>query len=130
MEIIKILRLITGEDIICYTERYQDEIIVRSPMEVYTKINSKTGNEILSLNNWLPFSILKNNETTIKVRDILCTMEPSSDLNEYYENAISTMDKTMDDVSNTSASDEAEMKSQMLKAFLQNLDPKEFGTIQ
>jgi hypothetical protein len=57
-------------------------------------------------------------------------MEPSSDLSEYYENAISTMDKTMDDVSNTSASDEAEMKSQMLKAFLQNLDPKEFGTIQ
>ena len=34
MEIIKILRLVTGEDIIAYIERYQSEVIVRSPMEV------------------------------------------------------------------------------------------------
>ena len=130
MEIIKILRLITGEDIICYMERYQEEIVVRSPMEIYTKMDARTGNEILSLNNWLPFSILNSNETVLKVKDILCVMEPSSNLNEYYENAASAMEKNEIDNSNTSASNEAEIKSQMLKTFLQNLDPKEFGTIQ
>ncbi len=130
MEIIKILRLVTGEDIIAYIERYQSEVIVRSPMEVYLKTDPRTGNEVLSLNNWLPFSILKENETVIQVKDILCVMEPSSELNEYYENAVLSVEESMIDKSNTSASNEAEMKSQMLKTFLMNLDPKEFGTIQ
>jgi hypothetical protein len=130
MEIIKILRLVTGEDIIAYIERYQSEVIVRSPMEVYLKTDPRTGNEVLSLNNWLPFSILKENETVIQVKDILCVLEPSSELNEYYENAVLSVEESMIDKSNTSASNEAEMKSQMLKTFLMNLDPKEFGTIQ
>jgi hypothetical protein len=130
MEIIKILRLVTGEDIIAYIERYQSEVIVRSPMEVYLKTDPRTGNEVLSLNNWLPFSILKENETVIQVKDILCVLEPSSKLNEYYENAVLSVEESMIDKSNTSASNEAEMKSQMLKTFLMNLDPKEFGTIQ
>jgi hypothetical protein len=130
MEIIKILRLVTGEDIIAYIERYQSEVIVRSPMEVYLKTDPRTGNEVLSLNNWLPFSILKENETVIQVKDILCVLEPSSELNEYYENAVLSVEESMIDKSNTSASNEAEMKSQMLKTFLMNLDPKEFGSIQ
>lgn len=130
MEIIKILRLVTGEDIIAYIEKYQSEVIVRSPMEVYLKTDPRTGNEVLSLNNWLPFSILKENETVIQVKDILCVLEPSSELNEYYENAVLSVEESMIDKSNTSASNEAEMKSQMLKTFLMNLDPKEFGTIQ
>jgi hypothetical protein len=130
MEIIKILRLVTGEDIIAYIERHQSEVIVRSPMEVYLKTDPRTGNEVLSLNNWLPFSILKENETVIQVKDILCVLEPSSELNEYYENAVLSVEESMIDKSNTSASNEAEIKSQMLKTFLMNLDPKEFGTIQ
>jgi hypothetical protein len=130
MEIIKILRLVTGEDIIAYIERYQSEVIVRSPMEVYLKTDPRTGNEVLSLNNWLPFSILKENETVIQVKDILCVLEPSSELNEYYENAVLSVEESVSNKSNTSASNEAEMKSQMLKTFLMNLDPKEFGTIQ
>jgi hypothetical protein len=130
MEIIKILRLVTGEDIIAYIERYQSEVIVRSPMEVYLKTDPRTGNEVLSLNNWLPFSILKENETVIQLKDILCVLEPSSELNEYYENAVLSVEESMIDKSNTSASNEAEMKSQMLKTFLMNLDPKEFGSIQ
>ena len=130
MEIIKILRLITGEDIICYIERYQEEIIVRSPMEMYIKTDSRTGNELLTLNNWLPFSVLKSNETVLHAKDIVCSMEPSKELIEYFENYILTMEEDSSTVSNLSASNEAEIKSRLMESFLQQMDPKEFGPIQ
>lgn len=129
MEIIKILRLVTGEDIICYIERYQEEVIVRSPMVLYIKTDSRSGNELLSLNNWLPFSILKENETVVHVKDIICVMEPSKELIEYYENSVITMEKGSSAVSNLSASNEAEIKSRLMQSFLQELDPKELGSI-
>ena len=130
MEIIKILRLVTGEDIICYIERHKEEVIVRSPMVLYIKTDSRSGNELLSLNNWLPFSILKGNETVVYVKDIICVMEPSKELIEYYENSVMTMEEGLSTVSNLSASNEAEKKSQMYKSFLQQMDTNEFGPIQ
>lgn len=129
MEIIKILRLVTGEDIICYIERYQEEVIVRSPMELYIKTDPRSGNELLSLNNWLPFSVLKDNETVVHVKNILCVLEPSKELIEYYENSVVTMEEGSSTISKLSASNEAEMKSRLIKSFLQELDPKELGSI-
>ena len=98
-------------------------------MELYIKTDPRSGNELLSLNNWLPFSILKDNETVVHVKDIICVMEPSKELIEYYENSVITMEEGSSTVSNLSASNEAEMKSRLMKSFLQELDPKELGSI-
>lgn len=129
MELIKILRLVTGEDIISYVEKCPEGVVVRTPMEVFFKTDPKSSTEILLLNNWIPFSVLKSNETIIAFKDILCVLEPSKELNEYYENAVLSLEEQKSNKSELSASDEADSKSQMFKAFLQNLDPKELGSI-
>ena len=130
MEIIKILRLVTGEDIISYIERYKEEVIVRSPMEIFLKNDPKTGNEVLFLNNWLPSSILKTNETSLSVHNLVCVMEPTKALIEYYENFVMEKESDVSNESELSASDGAELKSRLLRNYLQNLDPNELGPIQ
>lgn len=85
---VKILRLLSGEDIISYTEAFNDGYIVHEPMAFMLKIEHKTGKETVSMENWLPQSLLKNNVTSVYNKDILAVMTPSSVFHEFYTNLI------------------------------------------
>lgn len=93
MEQIKILRLKDGEDLISYVEDYgTGEVLLRSPMMVIVKHDNKSGKQTVLMDHWLPTYIILKNEVILKTTDILCTMDSSPALNEYYENAISAIE--------------------------------------
>jgi hypothetical protein len=93
MEQIKILRLKDGEDLISYVEDYgTGEILLRSPMMVIVKHDNKSGKQTVLMDHWLPTYIILKNEVILKTTEILCTMDSSPALNEYYENAISAIE--------------------------------------
>lgn len=94
MEAIKLLRLNTGEDIICYTEHYgADELVVREPMMVVVSFNSKSGKQTVALDHWLPVPVIKENEAIIKEKDIIASLEPTTEFIEYFENAVESINK-------------------------------------
>jgi hypothetical protein len=93
MEQIKILRLKDGEDLISYVEDYgTGEVLLRSPMMVMVKHDNKSGKQTVLMDHWLPTYIILKNEVILKTTEILCTMDSSPALNEYYENAISAIE--------------------------------------
>ena len=92
MESINILRLNTGEDIICYMEHYgPEEVVVREPMMVMLKTDYKTGKQNVGMDHWLPVALLKENEVVIRTSNIIAVMNPSATFTEYYENTIGTL---------------------------------------
>lgn len=96
MESVNILRLKSGEDIICYMEHYgHDEIVVRDAMVVFTKTDFKSGKQIIMLEHWLPIQLIKENETIIKQSEVVATMVPSSAFFEYYMNAVSVVKESL-----------------------------------
>lgn len=89
MELLKILRLRDGEDIIAYIEDYgKGEIVLRSPMVVFVKHDPRTGKQTVLMDHWLPINIIQENEAVLKEHDILCSFDPTSDISAYYTNAI------------------------------------------
>lgn len=94
MESINILRLKTGEDIICYMEHYgHDEIMVREPMLVMVRMDYKTGKQTIGMDHWLPIALLKYNETLLKMSDVITVMTPTAEFTEYFENAVAVVNK-------------------------------------
>lgn len=103
MEQIKLLRLKDGEDLISYVEDYgTGEILLRSPMMVIVKHDVKSGKQTVLMDHWLPTYIILKNEVFLKTTDILCTMDSSPALNEYYENAITAINNFETDASASS----------------------------
>jgi hypothetical protein len=108
MESINLLRLKSGEDIICYMEKYgHDEIVVRDAMVVFIKTDMKTGNQIVMLDHWLPISVLKENEAIVKMSEVMAIMNPTSEFTEYFENSVDTIkEKTLNQQLSSSGDDE------------------------
>ena len=67
---IKILRLVTGEDIICkYLKLEKQLYYVIDPMTLV--IRYKSGESTILMQHWLPVEVLEKNEVTLQDRDIL-----------------------------------------------------------
>ena len=124
MESVNILRLKTGEDIICYMEHYgHDEVVVREPMMVMVRTDYKTGKRNVGMDHWLPISLLRDNEAIIKTMDILAVLTPSSEFSEYYQNAVAVV-KQFKDVKEDelAASDDAALSQDDMSLILDTLD--------
>ena len=124
MESINILRLKTGEDIICYMEHYgHDEVVVREPMMVMVRTDYKTGKRNVGMDHWLPINLLRDNEAIIKTMDILAVLTPSSEFSEYYQNAVAVV-KQFKDVKEDelAASDDAALSQDDMSLILDTLD--------
>lgn len=105
MESINILRLKTGEDIICYMEHYgHDEVVVRDAMSIFLKMDMKTGKQNVMMDHWLPAPLIRENEAIIKMSEVLAVMQPTTDFTDYYENSIATIKKFKDNFSDTAPS--------------------------
>lgn len=125
MESVNILRLKSGEDIICYMEHYgHDEIVVRDAMVVFTKTDFKSGKQIIMLEHWLPIQLIKENETIIKQSEVVATMTPSSAFFEYYMNAVSVVKESLSsDGDELSSSDDDELTPEDMRLILDAVGP-------
>lgn len=125
MESINILRLKTGEDIICYMEHYgHDEIVIRDAMSVYLKMDIKSGKQNVMMEHWLPVALIRDNEAVIKMAEVLAVMEPTTDFTEYYENSIDTIKKYKNSFSDTApSSDDDGLTPDDMKLILDMVGP-------
>lgn len=125
MESINLLRLKSGEDIICYMEHYgHDELAIRDAMVVFTKTDFKTGKQIIMLEHWLPMQLIQENETVIKQSEVVATMIPNSAFTDYYINAVSVVKETLESNGDElSSSDDDELTPEDMKLILDAVGP-------
>ena len=126
MESINILRLKTGEDIICYVEDYGNDIIVREPMTVFVKNDYKSGKQMLGMEHWLPRQLVRNNEAFMKKEDVLAFLNPSVEFTEYYENTVSVINQLKNsmeesELESTSSNDDV-LSQEDMSLILESLD--------
>ena len=127
MESLNLLRLKTGEDIICYMEHYgHDEVVIRDAMVVFVKNDFKTGKQTIMLEHWLPVQLIKDNETIIKSSDILAMMVPGPEFSAYYENTVAAVNRVKDEASSDeelSSSNDDELTTEDMKMILDMVGP-------
>jgi hypothetical protein len=126
MESINLLRLKSGEDIICYIENYgHDEIVIRDAMVVFIKTDMKTGNQIAMLDHWLPVSVIKENEAIVKMSEVLAIMNPSAEFTEYFENSVDTIKQIKQKVLDEEplSSDDDELTPEDMRLILASVGP-------
>jgi hypothetical protein len=94
MEEIKILRLASGEDIICQFIKVSTEsYVVMNPMAIFVKYKGSKSNLVMS--HWLPIEIIKKNEVLISPRDVITMFDPIDDVAEYYDRMVENLNKMM-----------------------------------
>jgi hypothetical protein len=92
---IKILRLVTGEDIICkYYKISVDSYLIADPMMLIVKFKGKDSTVIME--HWLPVEVIKSNETLINPRDVITMFDPNDALAEYYTNLVDKLHRTIE----------------------------------
>ena len=88
---VKIVRLTSGEDLICGLIEADGTFYLKAPMVFILKDTGKTF--ALMLQNWLPVQIMKMNEAVLKAKDILLVSEPDENFTEYYLNQVQEMEE-------------------------------------
>jgi len=92
--IIKIVRLQNGEDIIGYVTNNYDQYHIENPMSVDIEyIGNKAG---LLMKQWLPLQLVKKSSVTLKEKDILFVVDPSDDFSEYYVHTVEKIAEVLD----------------------------------
>lgn len=103
---IKIVRFKDGLDVICdckYTKN--DMVEITDPM----LFEIRSVNLILQC--WLPMAVIKDNKVEIEPENILCTMEPTDDFQEYYSSTIIKLKEA------SKKEKEEEIRDEILSAF-------------
>ena len=80
---VKILRLKDGLDIICDCIFERDnKVVIDNPMLFELRgVN-------LVLQYWLPMAVMKGESVEMRMDNILCTMDPTDDFEEYYSMSV------------------------------------------
>ena len=82
---IKIVRLQSGEDVICnyYADEENGQVLLGDPMHLIFK-RMPTGRTVMMMMPWLPMEIIKDNSALIYDSDILTIIDPKDELIHYY----------------------------------------------
>ena len=82
---IKIVRLQSGEDVICnyYADEKNGQVLLGDPMHLIFK-RMPTGKTVMVMMPWLPMEIIKDNSALIYDSDILTIVDPKDELIHYY----------------------------------------------
>ena len=82
---IKIVRLQSGEDVICdyYEDKENGTVLMGDPMHLVFK-RMPTGKTIMMMMPWLPIELIKDNSALIYDSDILTIIDPREELIHYY----------------------------------------------
>jgi len=93
MHEIKLIRLQSGEDIICtcHEDLETKMVMLKDPMTVIYK-RIKNGS-ILLISPWLPAELIEDNTATIYTSDILTTVEPKLMVKNYYSKMVDSLEK-------------------------------------
>lgn len=92
---VKILRLVTGEDIICsYYKISTDSYVIADPMMLIVKFKGKDSTVLME--HWLPVEVIKSNEIIINPRDVITMFDPKESLAEYYTNLVDKLHRTIE----------------------------------
>jgi hypothetical protein len=89
---VKIIRLVTGEDIVglCMFDEDKDYIDIENPMKVVlNRLNTKEQTTLIML-PWLPYEIVEDNSVRISNNDIITYITPKASFIDYY---MTLMDK-------------------------------------
>ena len=93
MRNVKIVRMITGEDVICDFVEDEGGTYMIEPLEISLK-NSK-GNATVLLSNWLPIEIVKDNYARVNPRNIIGVFDASDSVAEYYDETMTRINKAI-----------------------------------
>jgi hypothetical protein len=80
---VKILRFKDGLDVICdCIFEKNNKLVIDNPM-----LFELRGTNLM-LQHWLPVFVMKGESVEVGIDNILCTMDPTDDFEEYYSSAI------------------------------------------
>ena len=79
MSEVKILRLITGEEVICKAEKSKHGWNVKKSALIIP-----TGNGGIGLMPWMPYTTAFEKGFDIREQDVMFTLQPQSELNDEY----------------------------------------------
>jgi len=95
----KIIRVVTGEDILCHFVENGGDIYMYDPMVIVLK-KHKTGELAIGLEQWLPIELISKNITRLLPTGVLSIFNPSESIIEYYENTLNQIKKMIEVKSN------------------------------
>jgi hypothetical protein len=88
MDKIKIIRLQSGEDVLCeYTENDDGFVTLANPFCFIIKRDSSFKSQIL-ITPWLPIDVVEHNVAHMYSADILTIMTPTKMVKEYYHKMV------------------------------------------
>jgi hypothetical protein len=91
---IKIVRLTSGEDIVCGLIESDGTYYLKNPMVFLLKDTGKQF--VLMLQNWLPMQVMKMNEAIIKEKDVIAVLQPDENFIEYFLNESKEMEEAIE----------------------------------
>jgi hypothetical protein len=85
---VKMIRLVTGEDIIglCLYDDDKDYVDIENPMKVVLKRMLTDQQTALVLLPWLPYEVIEDNSARISNNDIITFITPKASFVDYYLN--------------------------------------------
>lgn len=95
MKNVKIVRMISGEDVICDLVEDDSGTHMVDPLEIAIKFSKRNGNTIV-LKNWLPIEIVGTNSARVNPRNIIAVVEVKEDVIEYYESTMTKIQSAID----------------------------------
>lgn len=123
METINFIRLKTGDDIISYVFHCtKEQVVLRDPMLIVMRPDYKSGNQIVGMDSWIPYQIMRSNEVSINISDILFSSKASAEFEEFYEN---TVDKLTTKEEDKSDEDKSKLTNEEMLMILNAVENKE-----
>ena len=93
MRNVKIVRMITGEDVICDFVEDEGGTYMVEPLEISMKKHK--GNATVVLANWLPIEIINDNLARVNPRNIIAVFDASASVSEYYDETMTKINKAI-----------------------------------
>lgn len=93
MRNVKIVRMLTGEDVICDFVEDEGGTYMVEPLEINMKMHK--GNATVVLKNWLPVEIINDNLARVNPRNIIAVFDASETVSEYYDETMTKINKAI-----------------------------------
>lgn len=94
MDNVKLIRLVSGEDIIAFFEEEEDEYLLGSPMTIIFK-RLPTGKALMLVSPWLPMEIIEDDIVGIPKSQVMTVMNTKPHMTEYYMQSLFEMENEL-----------------------------------
>ena len=127
-QIVKLIRLNTGEDIIasCLIDEETGAVLLGSPMKVYLRRLTEAGQTVLVMMPWLPLELIEEDYATINYGDIITIVEPKKSFVQHYHQTVNQYhavleSRNLEDELSTEEDDEEEYDEEEMQDMLDAL---------